>query len=166
MPLLFFSFFFFLMIRRPPRSTLFPYTTLFRPDQRLPLQRIQRFPHRRLIQVHYRVAIRLLVAGIDQRVQRKRVVFRRGGFLLDERSQYPAFHFIQDHVHSLKSYNSFRGALRDRRNQVSQVLSAHLRLPIAFKTPLTVSIWICFVEIWKCENPATARLALESCLSA
>src|SRR5437588_3772389 len=25
--------FFFLMIRRPPRSTLFPYTTLFRSDQ-------------------------------------------------------------------------------------------------------------------------------------
>src|SRR5205807_10661751 len=28
--LLFFSFLFFLIIRRPPRSTLFPYTTLFR----------------------------------------------------------------------------------------------------------------------------------------
>src|SRR5688572_31787570 len=28
--LLFYLFFFFLMIRRPPRSTLFPYTTLFR----------------------------------------------------------------------------------------------------------------------------------------
>src|SRR3712207_7090428 len=28
-----FSFFFFLMIRRPPRSTLFPYTTLFRSDR-------------------------------------------------------------------------------------------------------------------------------------
>src|SRR2546422_2793166 len=27
------SFFFFLMIRRPPRSTLFPYTTLFRSQQ-------------------------------------------------------------------------------------------------------------------------------------
>src|SRR5215813_15014189 len=26
--------FFFLMIRRPPRSTLFPYTTLFRPRRR------------------------------------------------------------------------------------------------------------------------------------
>src|SRR2546430_16776844 len=26
----YFQFFFFLMIRRPPRSTLFPYTTLFR----------------------------------------------------------------------------------------------------------------------------------------
>src|SRR5216684_7902104 len=28
---LFYFYFFFLMIRRPPRSTLFPYTTLFRP---------------------------------------------------------------------------------------------------------------------------------------
>src|SRR5205807_9825430 len=28
------SFFFFLMIRRPPRSTLFPYTTLFRSIRR------------------------------------------------------------------------------------------------------------------------------------
>src|SRR2546426_8906893 len=27
-------FFFFLMIRRPPRSTIFPYTTLFRSDVR------------------------------------------------------------------------------------------------------------------------------------
>src|SRR2546422_11181623 len=30
-----FLFFFFLMIRRPPRSTLFPYTTLFRSRLRL-----------------------------------------------------------------------------------------------------------------------------------
>src|SRR5258708_16887984 len=30
-------FFFFLMIRRPPRSTLFPYTTLFRSHFREPL---------------------------------------------------------------------------------------------------------------------------------
>src|SRR3972149_8546851 len=29
-------FFFFLMIRRPPRSTLFPYTTLFRSCQEFP----------------------------------------------------------------------------------------------------------------------------------
>src|SRR5207248_10954752 len=29
-PCILFSLFFFLMIRRPPRSTLFPYTTLFR----------------------------------------------------------------------------------------------------------------------------------------
>src|SRR2546428_7545113 len=31
----YFSLFFFLMIRRPPRSTLFPYTTLFRSVNRL-----------------------------------------------------------------------------------------------------------------------------------
>src|SRR6266704_3263922 len=30
------SYFFFLMIRRPPRSTLFPYTTLFRSRARVP----------------------------------------------------------------------------------------------------------------------------------
>src|SRR5690349_24174366 len=30
-----YSYFFFLMIRRPPRSTLFPYTTLFRSRARL-----------------------------------------------------------------------------------------------------------------------------------
>src|SRR5437868_7978981 len=30
-----FSIFFFLMIRRPPRSTLFPYTTLFRSSSRV-----------------------------------------------------------------------------------------------------------------------------------
>src|SRR3712207_7113807 len=31
-----FLFFFFLMIRRPPRSTLFPYTTLFRSAEKEP----------------------------------------------------------------------------------------------------------------------------------
>src|SRR2546430_17074738 len=31
-------FFFFLMIRRPPRSTLFPYTTLFRSEKALPCE--------------------------------------------------------------------------------------------------------------------------------
>src|SRR6266487_5701570 len=43
-----FLFFFFLMIRRPPRSTLFPYTTLFRSPPRAcfpgPGSRIQRWP--------------------------------------------------------------------------------------------------------------------------
>src|SRR3712207_9415575 len=36
--------FFFLMIRRPPRSTLFPYTTLFR-SMGCTLSRPQRLPH-------------------------------------------------------------------------------------------------------------------------
>src|SRR5258708_33398568 len=34
-------FFFFLMIRRPPRSTLFPYTTLFRSEIRGRLEQIE-----------------------------------------------------------------------------------------------------------------------------
>src|ERR1019366_9558998 len=36
-PVLLFRFFFFLMIGRPPRSTLFPYTTLFRSRHGTPL---------------------------------------------------------------------------------------------------------------------------------
>src|SRR2546430_12201045 len=35
-------FFFFLMIRRPPRSTLFPYTTLFRSQQQMPVEALDR----------------------------------------------------------------------------------------------------------------------------
>src|SRR5260370_28740126 len=38
-----FSFLFFLMIRRPPRSTLFPYTTLFRSSREATLRYI--YPH-------------------------------------------------------------------------------------------------------------------------
>src|SRR6266487_4868240 len=42
-----FPFFFFLMIRRPPRSTLFPYTTLFRsPPGRRPGPGRHRGPRR------------------------------------------------------------------------------------------------------------------------
>src|SRR6266487_5326882 len=42
----FFFSFFFLTIRRPPRSTLFPSTTLFRSDRRHPAVRLRRDPHR------------------------------------------------------------------------------------------------------------------------
>src|SRR5215217_9253531 len=38
-------FFFFLMIRRPPRSTLFPYTTLFRSRRRRDAPRQLPAPH-------------------------------------------------------------------------------------------------------------------------
>src|SRR2546422_8115732 len=44
-PLLTLPIFFFLMIRRPPRSTLFPYTTLFRSLERhARLTEVQRLP--------------------------------------------------------------------------------------------------------------------------
>src|SRR6185437_9080085 len=44
--------FFLLLIRRPPRSTLFPYTTLFRPALRADQHHLWRFPldlHRRRV---------------------------------------------------------------------------------------------------------------------
>src|SRR5437764_13611177 len=40
---LYLPFFFFLMIRRPPRSTLFPYTTLFRSCWPSPGRKLSRF---------------------------------------------------------------------------------------------------------------------------
>src|SRR5215471_4606239 len=55
-------------------------------DERLHLQRMQRLAHSGLIEIHNWLAIRLLIAGVDQRVQRKRIVLRRGHFLLDERA--------------------------------------------------------------------------------
>src|SRR3712207_8048772 len=45
---------FFLMIRRPPRSTRFPYTTLFRSDQHVDLavpEALERLLAERLVQV-------------------------------------------------------------------------------------------------------------------
>src|SRR5256885_9589338 len=43
-------FFFFLMIRRPPRSTLFPYTTLFRSHQK------KQWPKMQLVSERFGVA--------------------------------------------------------------------------------------------------------------
>src|SRR2546425_10689322 len=55
------SFFFFLMIRRPPRSTLFPYTTLFRSGgaERL---RFQDFAFQRLASGRCRAKVVLAAA--------------------------------------------------------------------------------------------------------
>src|SRR2546429_4353543 len=54
------------MIRRPPRSTLFPYTTLFRSEQRIPVGRRPRYRFARHHAVaadavldHHRLAQRL-----------------------------------------------------------------------------------------------------------
>src|SRR2546422_4683817 len=60
--------FFFLMIRRPPRSTLFPYTTLFRshPAGAHRLEDISR-PHRRGQAIHHIVGLRQHLFGVDAR---------------------------------------------------------------------------------------------------
>src|SRR2546429_919042 len=55
-----FLFFFFLMIRRPPRSTLFPYTTLFRSH---PLLRLALSPRRKT-----KSGIRLEFSALQRRI--------------------------------------------------------------------------------------------------
>src|SRR6267142_4295317 len=65
-------FFFFLMIRRPPRSTLFPYTTLFRSPRGVPPDLRERFvdgahlaerseEHTSELQSHVNLVCRLLL---------------------------------------------------------------------------------------------------------
>src|SRR5215510_15851164 len=79
-------FFFFLMIRRPPRSTLFPYTTLFQSRRRPPAQRRPPGIHRglpdgqdrkstRLNSSH--VAISYAVFCLKKKTKRNRSVLRR-----------------------------------------------------------------------------------------
>src|SRR3712207_8572710 len=74
--------FFFLMIRRPPRSTLFPYTTLFRSDD----QRIAVFGQR--MQAHIVVRVEgIPVEGIFQLAARQPESHRIGSIRrLDRKS--------------------------------------------------------------------------------
>src|SRR2546426_9612357 len=63
--------FFFLMIRRPPRSTLFPYTTLFRSlDQRV-VPRLDERQHRRAV-LGRRLEQRQVAQSRERQVQRAR----------------------------------------------------------------------------------------------
>src|SRR2546426_7081118 len=70
------------MIRRPPRSTLFPYTTLFRSYEITPIVSIDRFPlgdgevgvlTRRMLRAYMDV-----VRGIDKRYSEWRTATYRG----------------------------------------------------------------------------------------
>src|SRR5258708_17918475 len=62
-------FFFFLMIRRPPRSTLFPYTTLFRSQGSAGRRRTERAPRQE--------AVRGPERGEDEENRRDRVLHPR-----------------------------------------------------------------------------------------
>src|SRR6266480_5754808 len=77
-----FLFFFFLMIRRPPRSTLFPYTTLFRSrspcrpppglDTRLRRHRPRSEEHTSELQSHVNLVCRLL---LEKKKKNKKLFF-------------------------------------------------------------------------------------------
>src|SRR5574343_828372 len=79
-----FLFFFFLMIRRPPRSTLFPYTTLFRSERNRQLRHVF---HRKLwtvflyarseehtseLQSHHDIVCRLLLEKKKKKITHKK----------------------------------------------------------------------------------------------
>src|SRR5260221_13523586 len=57
--------FFFLMIRRPPRSTLFPYTTLFRSCS-LEMEDSQLMEDQSLLMILLQVTLPVLVEGLPQ----------------------------------------------------------------------------------------------------
>src|SRR5256885_4337194 len=58
-------FFFFLMIRRPPRSTLFPYTTLFRSPVAAPELRLHRKFRSQYLEIE-----RTLIVYVDRKSTR------------------------------------------------------------------------------------------------
>ena len=57
------------------------------------IQRAQGLAHGFLVKIHNGIAIGFLVARVDERVQRKRIIFRRGQLFFDERAEHPGFHF-------------------------------------------------------------------------
>src|SRR3984957_15344684 len=60
--------------------------------------------HGGFVQVHDRVAIGFLVASVDQRVKRKRIIIRSGDFFFQQRPEYPGFHFIQYDIHNTSNH--------------------------------------------------------------
>src|SRR6266700_6914657 len=72
--------FFFLIIRRPPRSTLFPYTTLFRSDERLFLERLRVVGEQRFVR-------RLLVRSEDTRLNSSHVKISYAVFCLNKKKK-------------------------------------------------------------------------------
>ncbi len=53
-------------------------------------------------EIHDRIAIRFLVAGIDEGVERERIVFGSGDLFFDEGAQDAAFDFVQKDVHGVE----------------------------------------------------------------
>src|SRR6266498_4935616 len=84
--LVIFCFFFFLMIRRPPRSTLFPYTTLFRSHDVDPL----------LVAVEHHGCAELVVRSEEHTSElqsRPHLVCR---LLLEKKNQKPTIRLVSE----------------------------------------------------------------------
>ena len=71
-------------------------------DQGLAVEGVQGLADGGFVETHDWLAIRFLVAGVDQRVQGKRVVLRGGDLFLDQGAQDAAFDFVEEKVHGVE----------------------------------------------------------------
>src|SRR3712207_8481859 len=93
---------FFLMIRRPPRSTLFPYTTLFRSGATVQLERWQAQLTRTLLQLEADHEFR---ARVSHRDQIDRQWYRRKALRSEEHTSNSSHANISYAVFCLKKKN-------------------------------------------------------------
>src|SRR5256885_15237817 len=94
-------FFFFLMIRRPPRSTLFPYTTLFRsgnPSSEGDWAPVTAYLQRRYRQAWHGGSLGLSAISIDSSDQTQAV-----------------YNYVRTHQHMLPNLRAIKGDNNDNR---------------------------------------------------
>jgi len=71
-------------------------------DEGLSVQGMQGLADGGFVEIHHGIAVRFLIAGVDESVQRKRIVLGSGDLFLDEGAQDAAFDFVQEDVHGLR----------------------------------------------------------------
>src|SRR5256885_12042012 len=92
-------FFFFLMIRRPPRSTLFPYTTLFRSDRSVVEAVLARLSDP-ASKVRTQAVVTLAELGEDRkstRLNSSHLVISYAVFCLKKKKNYYIHYYAHDH---------------------------------------------------------------------
>ncbi len=71
-------------------------------DQGLAVERVQGLANGGFVESHDGIAVRFLVAGIDEGVQGERVVFGSSDFFFDKGAQDAAFDFVEQDVHGVE----------------------------------------------------------------
>jgi len=65
----------------------------------LVFEAVESLAHFGFVQMHFRIAIIFLIAGVDQRVEGERVVLGRGRLFFNKRAEDAGFHGIDDDGH-------------------------------------------------------------------
>lgn len=68
-------------------------------------KRLERLANGSLVEFHHRVTIGFLVRSVEQRVQRKRIVFGRGDLFFDERTKNTGFNGRERVGHAIMIHN-------------------------------------------------------------